>query len=58
MACAALFTERDVNTVHAFIKPSNVVSVRAFEGAGFRGAPPEELPRDTSVHLVLRKGPS
>jgi len=31
-----IFRERDVKAVHAFIKPGNAASVRAFEGAGFQ----------------------
>lgn len=58
MACAALFAERESTTVHAYIKQSNTASVRAFERAGFRDVPLEELPRDASVHLVLRRGRS
>lgn len=35
-ACEKLFTERDVECVHALIKKNNVSSLRTFENAGFK----------------------
>lgn len=57
-ACENLFESYQAQSVHAFIKPTNIVSIKAFESAGFQHS---SEPNDTfcngqaAIHLVFWK---
>lgn len=48
----ALWEEDPGARVHAFIKPENLASVKAFEQAGFRRIGTEEVRGHTAIHLL------
>ncbi len=50
-----VFRETDVSVVHAYIKPSNPRSERAFLEAGFRRLAPTTVRGHAALHLVLAK---
>ena len=52
----ALFDAAPVVLIHAYVKPDNRASVRAFEGAGYRRAGAVEVRGHEALDLVLRKG--
>jgi UDP-2,4-diacetamido-2,4,6-trideoxy-beta-L-altropyranose hydrolase len=52
----ALFDAAPVALIHAYVKPDNRASVRAFEGAGYRRAGSVEVRGHEALDLVLQKG--
>jgi UDP-2,4-diacetamido-2,4,6-trideoxy-beta-L-altropyranose hydrolase len=54
LACRQLFKETGARSIHAFIKPENVASTRAFADAGFARAEPAILHGRRALHFVLR----
>lgn len=52
-------TEKHGNArFHAFVKPGNQASVRAFEGAGFKQIGSEQVCGNAAIHLVCQKKPA
>jgi len=45
----------DVATIHAYVKPHNEKSIRAFEKAGFQNAGTTTVHKYQAIHLLLRK---
>ena len=54
-ACQKLFRESAVETIHAFIKPDNATSIRAFEKAGFEPAGQTEVKGCAALRLELKR---
>ncbi len=54
-ACRKLFNEEPVLRIHAFIKPANSGSVRAFERAGFMSENPTTIKGQPSLHYLLER---
>lgn len=52
----ALFDSAPVGLIHAYVKPDNRASVRAFEGAGYRPVGAVEVRGHEALDLILRKG--
>jgi RimJ/RimL family protein N-acetyltransferase len=50
-----LFRETSVSTVHAFVKPGNTPSLRAFERAGFDRLGPEATRGPESIHCRIER---
>jgi len=50
-----LFRETPVSTVHAFIKPDNTPSLRAFERAGFNRLGPAATRGQAAIHCRIEK---
>jgi UDP-2,4-diacetamido-2,4,6-trideoxy-beta-L-altropyranose hydrolase len=50
------FAASSATAVHAYIKPGNLSSLRAFERAGFTAAAPESIDGQPALHYVV-KGP-
>ncbi len=54
-ACENLFANFDVRTVHAYVKPDNEASRRAFVKAGFRDVGTKIIEECQSLHLMLQR---
>jgi len=52
MVVEELFRTTQVSTVHAFIKPHNEASIRAFEKAGFRKIDMETVRGSIALHYT------
>lgn len=50
-----LFQERGDSRVHAFIKPANQSSIKAFEGAGYTRAGSEQVRGVAALHLIYEQ---
>jgi UDP-2,4-diacetamido-2,4,6-trideoxy-beta-L-altropyranose hydrolase len=50
-----LFARTPVSLVHAYIKPDNLASVRAFEAAGFTCAGPTTVRGQPGLHFTLQR---
>jgi UDP-2,4-diacetamido-2,4,6-trideoxy-beta-L-altropyranose hydrolase len=55
-AVRALFAERDCDRVHAFVKPGNIASARAFIAAGFAQVGSEDVRGHHALHFVYTRG--
>lgn len=51
----AFFQASEANVIHAYIKPGNEPSVRAFLKAGYRSAPTAQVRGQEAQHFILRK---
>lgn len=51
-AMSELFANRKYELVHAFVKPENAASARAFEQAGFRRIGMEQVRGNSALHFV------
>lgn len=51
----ALSREQSSHRVHAFVKPANVASVRAFEKANFRRVGTEKVAGSTAIHFICER---
>ncbi|KAF0180031.1 MAG: N-acetyltransferase GCN5 [Limisphaerales bacterium] len=54
-ACQKLFRESAVEAIHAFIKPDNAASIRAFEKAGFEPAGQTEVKGCAALRFELKR---
>jgi UDP-2,4-diacetamido-2,4,6-trideoxy-beta-L-altropyranose hydrolase len=54
-ACQKLFRESTVEVIHAFIKPDNASSIRAFEKAGFEPAGQTEVKGCAALRFELKR---
>jgi RimJ/RimL family protein N-acetyltransferase len=50
-----LFGRSPVSLVHAYVKPDNLASVRAFEAAGFTCAGPTTVRGQSALHFTLHR---
>jgi UDP-2,4-diacetamido-2,4,6-trideoxy-beta-L-altropyranose hydrolase len=57
LASQQVFESTSVNLIHAYIKPDNVASTRAFARAGFVSDGTTEIKGNSALHLVLRREP-
>lgn len=55
MGTQKIFSATDVETVHAYVKPSNAASKRAFVKAGFDLNDEVLIKEQTALHFVLRR---
>ena len=55
LASQELFDVGDITAIHAYVKPGNEVSVRAFDKAGYRNVGMTKIREHEAMHLVLRK---
>lgn len=53
LGCEALLAERPATPVHAYIKPDNVASLRAFSDAGFARRDDVVVRGQQAIHMVL-----
>lgn len=58
LASQQIFENTAVKLIHAYIKPDNVASIRAFTKAGFVSGGTTEMEGHSALHFVLRKGVS
>jgi len=54
-AVKEVFGVTPIRTVHAFIKPNNEASMRAFERAGFKRLGVENVRENIALHYILRQ---
>ena len=54
-ATALFFENSNAKKIHAFIKPTNHASIRAFEGAGFHWLEETQCKSQTAHHYILNK---
>jgi len=55
-ASRKLLQETKVRAIHAYIKPGNEASVRAFASAGYAPADAATVRGHSALHFILRKG--
>jgi len=55
LGAQAVFSGTPVNVIHAYIRPDNVVSTRAFAAAGFVSNSATEIHSQRACHFVLHK---
>jgi RimJ/RimL family protein N-acetyltransferase len=55
LASQQLFENTSVKLIHAYVKPDNIASMRAFTRAGFTDNGITEMRGHSAVHFVLRK---
>jgi RimJ/RimL family protein N-acetyltransferase len=55
VSAAEIFAETNVNAIHAFIKPDNVGSLRAFARCGYRRVGSLSLHEQPATHWVLER---
>ena len=53
LGCEALLAERPATHVHAYIRPDNVASLRAFRDAGFARRDDVVIHGQQAIHMVL-----
>lgn len=56
LGTAILFDKTDVKVIHAYIRPGNVPSIRAFRRAGFQFREPTTTKGEVSQHWELQRG--
>lgn len=49
----ALFSDTPVRLIHAYIKPNNEASLKAFRYAGFEDAGTAEVQKCSAIHMIL-----
>jgi UDP-2,4-diacetamido-2,4,6-trideoxy-beta-L-altropyranose hydrolase len=56
IACAELFRRHEIETIHAYVKPTNAASLRLFNAAGFHELPAaERIGDEPAIQLVFQK---
>jgi RimJ/RimL family protein N-acetyltransferase len=51
-----LFEDSEVESIDAYVKPTNKASLKLFEGAGFWRMPAEVVEGQEGIHFVLERG--
>lgn len=54
-ASERIFSESEVNLIHAYVKETNANSIRVFFKAGYRVVGEKEIEGQEAVHMILRR---